>query len=69
MIVRPTRWHDGTLAPTLPGDYLGIECEVVNPPSARGRKVYVFLDDQDVTDILRELREAAIRARSKTMEG
>lgn len=66
-VVRPRRWSDGTLKPTLPGDFLGIECEVMNPPSARGRTVYVFLDEADVTDLIKELRDEAVRNRSKAM--
>jgi hypothetical protein len=46
---------------------LGIECEVTHPPSNAGRTVYLLLDDADVVRLLRELRSAAIRARSKAM--
>jgi len=63
MIVRLKRSYDGSLKPTLPGDFVGIECEVVNPPSARGRTVWVYLDDRDVTDLLLELRAEATLAR------
>lgn len=47
------------------GDFLVIECEVYSPPSAEGRTVYVFLDDDDVTMLLQECRDAARRHRTK----
>ena len=62
MIVKPKRHYDGKVK-YIYGDVLAIECEVINPPSSRGRTVYVFLNDADVTDVLLELRDAAIRAR------
>src|SRR5436190_21666606 len=46
------------------GDFLVVECEVYSPPSAAGRTVYMFLDDDDVTELLRECRQAAGRHRT-----
>jgi hypothetical protein len=40
-----------------------IECDVIHPPSSVGRSAYLFLDDEEVTALLLELREAAIVAR------
>jgi hypothetical protein len=60
--VRPKHDYDGNLRP-LYGDLLAIECEAISPPSAVGQTVYVFLDDDEVTQLLLELRAAAIRAR------
>lgn len=65
MIVRPKRHLDGEIRFHY-GDFLAIECEVINPPSARGRSVSVFLDVDDVTKLLLELRSAATRHRSGT---
>lgn len=45
-----------------------IECELVNPPSSAGQKVYVFFDGEDLTDALKLLRDEAIHMRSKPME-
>lgn len=45
-----------------------IECEVIHPPSQKGRTVYLFLDVEDTTDLLRELRGMAIDARTKPMK-
>ena len=67
MNVRPKRHgigDDGELK-MLYGDFLVIECEVYSPPSSEGRTVYVFLDDDDVTGLLRECRDAAKRHRTK----
>jgi hypothetical protein len=68
VIVKPKRYLTGEMKFNY-GDHLAIECEVVNPPSARGRTVYVFLDDADVTDLLLETRDAAIRARKRVLDG
>jgi hypothetical protein len=53
---------------TIPGEgggdpRLAVECEVISPPSAKGRKMYLFLDDADVTDLILELRSYAVAAR------
>lgn len=45
-----------------------IECELYSPPSMKGRTVYVAFQDEDLTDALKVLRDAAIYARSKPME-
>jgi hypothetical protein len=65
MNIRPRRDLDGEIR-TIPGDYLVIECEIYNPPSWANRKVYLFLDPTDTTDVLLLAREQATRDRSKT---
>jgi hypothetical protein len=42
---------------------IAVQCEIYNPPSLLRRTVYLFLDDEDVTDLLLELRDAARIAR------
>ena len=42
---------------------LAVECEAFGPPSSKGRRVWVFLDDDEVTALLLELRHAATVAR------
>ena len=68
MNVRPKRhpaYGDGDdYLKMLYGDMLVIECEVYSPPSSEGRTVYVFLDDDDVTMLLQECRDAARRHRT-----
>lgn len=64
MNVKPKRYHiDKDKLVMIYGDFLVVECEVYSPPSAEGRTVYVFLDDDDVTGLLGECRAAAIRHR------
>jgi len=62
VILRPKRYLSGSLRVNY-GDNLSIDCEVVHPPSAAGRTVRLLLDNDDVTDLLLELRSAAIHAR------
>ena len=69
MIVRPKRWerHRSDYL-TWPGDeYFTIDFEVVKPPSAEGRTVHMFLDNDDVVWLLGELRRHAIEVRSTPM--
>lgn len=47
---------------------LVFECEIMNPPSSKGRTVYVYFMDEDLTDALKAMRDEAIRARSQPME-
>lgn len=47
------------------GDVL-IECRAGHPPSAEGRTVYLRLDPEMVTLMLRTLRDVAIAARGTT---
>lgn len=47
---------------------LGFECEIQHPPSSKGRTIYVWFSDEDLTDALKAMRDEAIRARSKPME-
>lgn len=48
---------------------LVFECEIMEPPSSKGKTIYVYFQDEDVTDALKALRDEAIKARSKPMEG
>lgn len=43
------------------------ECEIRQPPSMKGRTVYVYFQDDDLTDALKVLRDAAIYARSQPL--
>lgn len=80
--VKPTRWmstkdigetdrlgNSGELVPLIWGGdgSCMIECTAYDPDSMQGRKVYVYLDAKDVTEILLSLRDVAITARSKPM--
>lgn len=49
-----------------PGTIL-FECEVQQPPSMKGRTIYVYFQDADLTDAMKVLKAEAIRARSKPM--
>ena len=42
---------------------MAIQCEAIHPKSAVGRTAWLFLDDEDVTKLLLELRDAARIAR------
>lgn len=64
MNVKPKRYALSDKPVVLYGDFLVIECEVYSPPSTAGRTVHLFLDDDDVTGLLRECRDAASRHRS-----
>lgn len=44
------------------------ECEIQQPKSMKGRTVYVYFQDEDLTDALKVLRDAAIYARSQPMD-
>ena len=46
---------------------VGRECEVEHPPSLKGKPVVVFFTDDECEDLLRILRERAIRRRSIPM--
>lgn len=52
--------------PAPPG-YLIIECEIAQPPSSKGRTVYVIFDPEDVTRLVKEARSVAIASRGKTL--
>jgi hypothetical protein len=65
--VQPKHHYDGSLK-LLYGDYLAIECEVISDaPTQKNRTVYVFLDNEDTTKLLLELRDAARRHRSRPL--
>jgi hypothetical protein len=43
--------------PTRDEEGMVIECEVTNPPSQKGRTVYLFVPAEDVTDMLLTFRD------------
>lgn len=51
-----------------PRGIVTFECEIQQPPSLKGRTVYVFFQDADLTDALKVMRDGAIYARSQPME-
>lgn len=53
------REHDGGL---------WIECEVTGPPSSSGRTVYLHVEDDLITPMLLEFRDAARRQRELTAD-
>lgn len=60
--------NEGDYKPIIPGgDFIGIELEIVDPKGWRGRRVVMMLSPEDVTWLLRQCRDQAIRNRSKTM--
>lgn len=64
MQLKPYRLLSGSLRVILhENDGLIIELEAQYPASAKGRKAWLFLDANDVTELLLELRESAIEAR------
>jgi hypothetical protein len=71
MNIRPKRWlHDGALRTTPSGDkFFILECEAISPPSSVGRTVYLWLDVEETTDLLKELRGKAIADRFRSMQG
>jgi hypothetical protein len=61
--------HKGPLKEVYSQDGMVIiECEVQQPPSMKGRTVYVWFQDDDLLDVLKLLRDEAINVRSKAME-
>ena len=44
-----------------------VECEVADPPSVKGRTVYLHLWPEDITRLLLLLRDEAIHARSQPL--
>lgn len=46
-------------------DGIVIECEIMNPPSSKGKTIYVFFNAEDVTKALLEFRSSARLARSQ----
>ncbi len=64
----PRRWGgDGLRVGPLGDGGLWVECEVSHPASRKGQTVNLFLDREDVVDLLLKLRDSAIRARRRTM--
>jgi hypothetical protein len=62
--IKPKRYSLSDKPVVFYGDFLVVECEIYSPRSAAGRTVHLFLDDDDVTELLRECRDAASRHRS-----
>lgn len=44
------------------------ECEIQQPRSSKGRTIYVYFQDDDLTDAMKLLKAEAIRARSKPIK-
>ena len=66
MNVTPKHYLNDDAIRTIPSEDKGtlvIECEVRNPPSAKGKTVYVIFEPADVTKALLLMRDAARRAR------
>ena len=63
-LVPKRKLHDGSISiiPAPKGTVV-IECEVTDPPSARGRVINLFLIGEDLTDVFKELRNEAREAR------
>lgn len=71
MNVVPKHWdlheeNDLRVIPAPVGHFV-IECEVANPPSSKGRTVYVHFEPEDVVRLIKEARSVAIAARSTTL--
>jgi hypothetical protein len=60
--MKPIGWHPGAS-----GIYF--ECEIVQPPSSKGRRVTVHIRDDEVLWLMKELKDVSIARRSKPMEG
>lgn len=46
------------------GQWLVVECEVTDPPSAEGRKALLVLDDEQARLLLTDLRRWLVKNRS-----
>lgn len=68
MNVKPKRWWGEERLRTVPatGAFV-LECEVISPPSSRGKTVYLILDTEETTLLLKDLRDQAIADRSVPM--
>lgn len=44
-----------------------VECEVTEPPSMKGRQFNLVLDPEQVAPLMKDLKQAAIFARSQPM--
>lgn len=50
-----------------PGAGMWFEAEIIDPPSRKGQSCDVFIPPEVVDNLLRALRDTAIKARQKTM--
>ena len=64
-IVPKRALHDPAALNVIPSEkgMFVMECEVIDPPSLTSRAVYLFLNDEEVTALLLELRSSAREAR------
>lgn len=53
----------------MPGEGLTIECEVIHPPSSRGKRIPVYVDPDMVEKLLLEFRRHAARRRAGPLAG
>jgi hypothetical protein len=71
MLIKPKTWSgdDSIRWYSTPSPNVGtpagvvIECEAVQPPSMVGRSVHVYFTGEQVTEILKILRQSAIESR------
>lgn len=74
MNAKVRRYGEGTFMPepageirmvtfANPRDGVVLMCELVHPPSQKGRKVNIYLTEDDRDDLMRLLKSEAIRAR------
>lgn len=67
MNAKPRRFLSGISA-DLEGEYHGDIKTLYGPPGSKGRTIYVYFQGDDVTDVLKILRDEAIRVRSQPLE-
>lgn len=63
MNAEPVRYDESIRTHWFATGQLGIECTVVHPPSARGRRVLVLFDDEQARHALKEFRSWLIEQR------
>lgn len=64
MIAEPKRAAGGRLRSQLYEGGLMIECEITQPPSTKGRTVWVHFPQDKIAGLLRDTRTAAVSARA-----
>ena len=67
MNLQPAHWSTGAMKPWVAGADRGsiwLPLEVISPSSAVGRKAHLYLSEDDLTALLKELRHIAAYQRS-----